>query len=340
MLRHFYPLKLKPIRCLKIIDKKQLTLTNTQLLVNWITIQKQSSMKTLTTFVLSLFFTAALFAQNLSIGTVWYYHQSALFGENGNYIKMQIVGDSTIDGKVCKKFTGGFGCSKIPVRGEFVYIENKKAYRYDFDRKRFWLLYDWSARIGDIVTIYVPQPTVVDSFKIRIDSVTVWTPNGEPLIVQKTSRVGASRWIYASQQIIEKIGANAVFFPQSTGCDPVQFGSIRCFNEPNQLEVKFVTYKCDSIIVRVGTSDILSQRQITVFPTPSVSDLNIMIDEPIIGGFSIDILNSLGQNVWHTHKPIYDINKSIDINTWQSGVYNIIFKDKDGGKLNRTFVKI
>ncbi len=297
-------------------------------------------MKKQTIFFLSFLFKTFLFGQNLAVGTVWYYHQSALFGENGNYIKMQIVADSTINGMICKKFTGGFGCSKIPDRGEFVYIENKKAYRYDFDRNRFWLLYDWSARIGDIVTIYVPQKSGVDSFQIRIDSVTIWTPNGEPLIVQKTSRVGASRWIYASQQIIEKIGANAVFFPQNTSCDPVQYGSLRCFNEPNQLEVKFVTYKCDSIIVRVGTSDILSQRQITVFPTPSVSELNITIDEPVNGGFSMDIINTLGQVVWQSQKPIYETNKSIDVNNWKSGIYNIIFTDKDGGKLNRSFVKI
>ena len=165
-------------------------------------------MKTLTTISTFLLIMTTAFSQNLAVGTVWYYHQSALFGENGNYIKMQIVSDSTIDGKVCKKFVGGFGCSKIADKGEFVYIENKKAYRYDFDRRRFWLLYDWSARVGDTVTIYVPQPTVVDSFKIRIDSVTIWTPNGEPLLIQKTSRIGASRWIFASQQIIEKVGAN------------------------------------------------------------------------------------------------------------------------------------
>ena len=296
-------------------------------------------MKTLTTIILFFFFTTVLFTQNLVVGTTWYYHQSALFGENGNYIKMQIVTDSTIDGKVCKKFTGGFGCSKIADIGEFVYIENKKAYRYDFYRRRFWLLYDWSARIGDTVTIYVPQPSVVDSFKIRIDSVTIWTPNGEPLLIQKTSRVGASRWIYASQQIIEKIGANAVFFPQLTTCNPVQFGSLRCFNEPNQLEVKFITYKCDSVIVRVGTSNILSQRQITVFPTPSVSELNIAIDEPINGGFSINIVNALGQIVWRSQNTIFETQKVIDINNWKSGIYKLVFTDKDGGKLSRLFVK-
>lgn len=296
-------------------------------------------MKILSTTIF-LFVLYSLTAQNLAVGTTWYYHQSASFGENGNYIKMQITADSTIDGKVCKKFTGGFGCSKIPDRGEFVYFENRKAYRYDFDRRKFWLLYDWSAKIGDIVTVYVPQTTVVDSFQIRIDSVTTWTPNGEPLAVQKISRIGASRWIFATQQIIEKIGANAVFFPQSTSCSLIQFGSLRCFNEPNQLQVKFVTYKCDSVVIRAGTSDILSQRQINVFPTPSVSELHVTLDEPAIGGFSLNIVNTLGQIVWRSQRVIDGTEVNLNINNWQSGIYNLIFTDKDGGKLNRKFVKM
>jgi hypothetical protein len=297
-------------------------------------------MKYLTILIFCFFSITTAFSQTLTVGTTWYYHQSALFGENGNYVKIQIVGDSTIDGKVCKKFTGGFGCSKIADKGEFVYLENKKAYRYDFDRRRFWLLYDWSARVGDTVTIYVPQPTLVDSFKIRIDSVTIWTPNGEPLLIQKTSRIGASRWIYASQQIIEKVGANAAFFPQSTSCNPVQFGSLRCFNEPNQIQVKFVGYKCDSIIIRAATSELFSQRQITVFPTPSVSDLTVRIDEPIDGGFSMNIVNLLGQVVWRSPNIIYEKELTIDTNTWQSGVYNMVFLDKNGGTLSRRFMKM
>ncbi|MBL7814111.1 MAG: T9SS type A sorting domain-containing protein [Saprospiraceae bacterium] len=296
-------------------------------------------MKTLTTFLIFTFVFTSVSAQNLAVGTVWYYHQSALFGENGNYIKMQIVADSTINGKICKKFIGGFGCSKIAERGEFVYIENKKAYRYDFDRHRFWLLYDWSAKMGDTVTIYVPQPSVVDSFKIRIDSVTTWTPNGEQLIVQKTSRIGASRWIYASQQIIEKIGANAIFFPQSTNCNPIQFGSLRCFNEPSKLEVKFVNYKCDSIIVRASVSELLSQRQITLFPTPSVSELNISLDELIEDGFSIQIVNTLGQVIHQCQKFTNETVVKIDISAYQSGIYNVIFTDKNGGNLIRKFIK-
>lgn len=287
-----------------------------------------------------LFFTLfSLTAQNLVVGTTWYYHQTASFGENGNYIKMQITADSTIDGKVCKKFTGGFGCSKLPNRGEFVYFENKKAYRYDFDRRKFWLLYDWAAKVGDIVTVYVPQTSVVDSFQIRIDSVTTWMPNGEPLAVQKISRIGASRWIFATQQIIEKMGSNNVFFPQSTSCGLIQFGSLRCFNEPNQYEVKFVNYKCDSVVTRVGTSDILSQRQIAVFPTPSVSELHVTLDEPAIGGFSLDIVNTLGQIIWRSQKRIEETQVNLNINNWESGIYNLIFTDKDGGKLSRKFVK-
>jgi Secretion system C-terminal sorting domain len=286
-----------------------------------------------------LLFSFALSAQNLVVGTTWYYHQNAAFGENGNYIKMDVVADTTIGGKVCKKITGGFGCAKIADKGEFVYIENKKAYRYDFTRSRFWLLYDWAANAGDIVTVYVPQPTVVDSFQIRIDSVNIWTPNGEPLRVQKITRVGTSRWLFATQQIIEKMGSNAAFFPQSTSCPFIQFGSLRCFNEPSQFPVKFVNYKCDTIIIRAGTSEILGQRQIAVFPTPSVSELNVTLDEPAEGGFSLAVVNTIGQVIWRSPKIIQGISVNLNINNWRSGIYNLVFTDKNGGKLNRKFVK-
>ena len=291
----------------------------------------------LTALIMGCFFTIT--AQNLTVGTTWYYHQGTPSGENGNYFAMTIVADSTINGKVCKKITGGFDCAKLPSRGEFVYIENKKAYRYDFTRNKFWLLYDWAAKSGDTVTVYVPQTAVVDSFKIRIDSVSTWTPNGESLFIQKIARIGTSKWIFPTTQIIEKLGANAAFFPQSASCANVQYGSLRCFVEPGQTEVKFVTYKCDSIVVRLGTSEILGQRQIAVFPTPSVSELHITLDAPADGGFLLNIVNTLGQSVWRSQKIIDGTNVDLNINNWQSGIYNLIFIDKNGGKLNRKFIK-
>lgn len=294
-------------------------------------------------FVFFAFFCISnlLFAQNPPVvGAKWTYIQSSLFGENGNFYRLQVALDTTIGGKLCKKMVGGYNCALLPNNGEFVNFEGKKAYRYDFRTQRFWLLYDWAANVGDTVTVYVPTASTIDSFKIRIDSTSSWTPNGETLRVQKFKPLGASRWLFASQQIIEKIGANAFFFPQATSCSPIQFGALRCFEEPMQTAIKFVTYTCDTIIKRVRTSDIFRNRKIDLSPTPSVSEVFLTLDAPINNGFSAEVANLVGQTVWRSADKIVGDNLKIDTSLWQSGYYILTLTDEVGGKFSRQFVKL
>jgi hypothetical protein len=293
-------------------------------------------------FLLGVFtwLSLALFAQNAPVvGAKWTYIQSSLFGENGNFYKLQVALDTTIDGKLCKKMVGGYNCALLPNAGEFVHFDGKKAYRYDSRTRKFWLLYDWSANVGDTVTVFVPTALTVDSFKIRIDSLNIWTPNGEPLRVHKFKPIGVSKWLFASQQIIEKMGANAFFFPQATSCSPIQFGAMRCFEEPTQPTIKFVTYTCDTVIVRVRTSDIFRTRKIELSPNPSVSDVFLTLDAPIEGGFSAEVTNLIGQAIWRSPKSIMGDNLKIETNYWQSGFYLLTLTDAAGGKWSRQFVK-
>ena len=283
---------------------------------------------------------AGIFAQNPPVvGAKWTYIQSSGFGENGNFYRLQVALDTTIDGKLCKKMVGGYNCALLPNTGEYVNFDGKKAYRYDFKTRKFWLLYDWAAKVGDTVTVYVPTLQTVDSFKIRIDSTTSWTPNGEALRIQKFTPIGVSRWLFASQQIIEKLGANAFFFPQSSSCSPIQFGAMRCFEEPLQTIIKFVTYGCDTVIVRVRTSDIFRTRKIDLSPNPSVSDLVLTLDAPIESGFSAEVSNLVGQIIWRSPNKIVGDNLKIETSHWQSGFYLLTLTDAAGGKWSRQFVK-
>ena len=298
-------------------------------------------MKKWTFFLLLCAVSAPLFAQNApTVGAKWTYIQSSGFGENGNFYRLQVTLDTMIGGKLCKKMVGGFGCAALQNTGEFVHFDGKKVYRYDARTQRFWLLYDWSANAGDIVTVYVPTPQTVDSFKIQIDSTTSWTPNGEALRVQKITPIGVSRWLFASQQIIEKLGANAFFFPQPSSCSPLQYGSMRCFEEPTQPTIKFVPYSCDTMIVRVQTSDIFRNRHITLAPTPSVSDVFLTLDAPVEGGFSAEVANIVGQIVWRSPNKIMGDNLKIETSLWQSGFYILTLADKAGGKWHQQFVKL
>ncbi len=281
-----------------------------------------------------------VFAQNPPlVGSKWTYIQSSGFGENGNFYRLQVALDTTIDGKLCKKMVGGYLCATLPNIGEYVSFEGKKAYRYDFRTRKFWLLYDWSANVGDTVTVYVPTTQTIDSFKIRIDSTTTWTPNGEALRIQKFKPIGVAKWLFASQQIIEKLGANAFFFPQSTSCSPIQFGAMRCFDEPTQPVIKFVTYTCDTVIVRARTSDIFRKRILHLAPNPSVSDVFLTLDAPVEGGFSAEVTNLLGQTVWRSPNTIVGDMLKIETSNWQSGFYILTLTDATGGKWSRQFVK-
>ncbi len=287
-----------------------------------------------------LYVSTRVFAQNPPVvGAKWTYIQSSGFGENGNFYRLQVALDTTIDGKLCKKMVGGYNCALLPNAGEYVNFDGKKAYRYDFRTHKFWLLYDWSAKVGDTVTVFVPTLQTVDSFKIRIDSTTSWTPNGEALRIQKFTPIGVSRWLFASQQIIEKLGANAFFFPQSSSCSPIQFGAMRCFEEPLQTIIKFVTYGCDTVIVRVRTSDIFRTRKIDLAPNPSVSDVVLTLDVPIEKGFSAEVSNLIGQIVWRSPNKIVGDNLKIETSNWQSGFYLLTLTDAAGGKWSRQFVK-
>jgi hypothetical protein len=297
-------------------------------------------MRKICLFAVFLWVSMPLFAQNAPIvGAKWTYIQSSGFGENGNFYRLQVALDTTIDGKLCKKMVGGYNCALLPNAGEFVHFDGKKVYRYDFRTRKFWLLYDWSANAGDTVTVFVPTAQTVDSFKIRIDSLNIWTPNGEPLRIQKFKPIGVSKWLFASQQIIEKMGANAFFFPQATSCSPIQFGAMRCFEEPLQTTIKFVTYTCDTVIVRVRTSDIFRTRKIELSPNPSVSDVFLTLDAPIKGGFSAEVTNLVGQTVWRSPNQIMGDNLRIETNYWQSGFYLLTLTDAAGGKWTRQFVK-
>jgi hypothetical protein len=106
-----------------------------------------------------------------------------------------------------------------------------------------------------------------------------------------------------------------------------------------QTTIKFVTYTCDTVIVRVRTSDIFRTRKIELSPNPSVSDVFLTLDAPIEGGFSAEVTNIVGQTVWRSPNRIMGNNLRIETNYWQAGFYLLTLTDTAGGKWSRQFVK-
>jgi hypothetical protein len=269
-----------------------------------------------------------LYSQTYTIGTTWHYHESNLSGLNGKSYTLNIVADTIINGKTCQKIIGGKTCAGLPPEGAaYCYHEANKVYEYDFKSKSFKLLYDWNAKINDIVTSYAITKDGAQPITYQIDSIGYWMLNNVPTKVMKVKYSATNKWQFASYYIIEKIGANAYFFPQLLSCSPVQWGSIRCFEQPGKQPIKFVSYAC-SDAVKVGSEDIIPSRAILIYPTPSVGEVNVQVEESISHDYSIEIFDSLGRLIFNK-KHITGERFTIPTNDWRTGFYTLKLIDKN-----------
>ena len=300
-------------------------------------------MKLLT--LLLLFSCSTTFAQVQGpiAGARWTYFQSDLMGLNGKPYYLDVIKDTIVHDKILKLLSGGTkNCASLPA-SPYVLFENRKAYQYDLQRDQFFLLYDWNKSIGDTVTAYAPSPGRIDSFKYVIDSIIYWTPNGEFLKVQSIHYLqsGTSRYGFASYHIIEKLGANAYFFPQYIGCDPVQWGSIRCFEEPGQTPVKFVPYKCDSVTIRTGTEDFLDDHNVRIYPTLVQQDINIEnLSDLHHEKYFIYVTDAFGRIIQQTAWLEQESSKILNANNWQSGIYFVTLRNESGARSTKKIIKI
>ncbi len=293
---------------------------------------------------LFLLFTTLLKAQAPIVGSRWTYFQSDLGGLNGKPYFLDVVADTIIHDKIVKRFNNSgtkTNCAAQP-SSPYVLYENKKAFQYDVVRDQFFLLYDWNKGKGDTVSAYISFPSRIDSFKYVIDSIIYWTPNGEFLKVQSVHylQTGTSRYGFASYNLIEKVGANAYFFPQYIGCDPVQWGSIRCFEEPGQIPVKFVNYKCDSVFIRTGTEDFLDDRNVRIYPTLTSTDIHLeTLSDTHHEKYFVYVSDALNrviqQDVWQEQ----ETSKVIDTNNWQTGIYFVTLRNESGARSTKKIIK-
>ena len=300
-------------------------------------------MKQLSFYLLLSIFTVNIRAQVPIVGTRWTYFQSDLMGLNGKPYYLDVVADTIVHGKHLIRLSGGTKNCALQPTSPYVLFENKQAYQYDIQRDKFFLLYDWNKNVGDTVTAYVSFPSRIDSFKYVIDSIIYWTPNGEFLKVQTIHylQTGTARYGFASYHIIEKLGANAYFFPQYIGCDPVQWGSIRCFEEPGQTPVKFVPYQCDSIIIRTGTEDFLDDRNVRIYPTLVQQDIHLeTLSDVHHEKYVVYVTDALNRIIRKETWQAQETSKILETNNWQSGIYFVTLQNENGARSTKKIIKI
>ena len=248
-------------------------------------------------------------------GATWHYSYNN-FSITG-YIEIKYIGDSLIDGKVCKvlekklySYDYVTTISDTTNLGlEFTYSDSNKVYYYRFDQ--FFVLYNFNAQPGDWWEIAGWSiPGSCDSIgTIEVDSIGTIVINSDTLKYLRISRKDTSDWQFGSI-IVEKIGCiDHYMFPEPFMCalDMDEGGPFRCYFDNNfGLYQSGIVSSCD-YITNINISDV-GDKNINVYPNPVENVLNIytkyestLIIRNLIGDVIKNIPLIKGNNVIDVH---------------------------------------
>lgn len=229
--------------------------------------------------------TSILQAQNwFPTGASWYYNQIILF-QGETYSFFEVTGDTIIQGKACKVINGGCNCG-IPGVGSFVYEEDDKIFAYNFEADTFRLLYDFNLLPGDTL-IFEGDPLGAGDGIFLIDSVTYIQVGSLNLRVQHITTLSFN--VVWGDEIIERIGSNGCLYPQDGVCDPLT-GGLRCYEDPDIGLINFQSPERPCNYISTGTTQILEEPSMNVYPNPTTSAFRIDSKQIIE---KIELFNSL-----------------------------------------------
>ncbi len=215
-----------------------------------------------------------------SNGAQWHYSYDN-FATTG-YVHIEYIGDTVL---VCESTAKQYQNCKIfnKTRYSFDYLSGNyntqnlgHEYTWANDdsvllyrHNQFYVLYDFSAEIGDIWTIPETYYTGCDTIgKVKVIGVGDTLINSESLRYVILLPEESSYWAIRGM-VIEKIGPiNWYMFPEGEGCiaDLFEGGNFRCYQDDLfEFQSGIVSY-CDFV---VSTPENFLERRINVFPNPA-----------------------------------------------------------------------
>lgn len=283
--------------------------------------------------ILSIFLISNLNAQIFALSeAVWYYTYDPDITLDDGYQKIEIVGDSIINNRTCKilqKTNIGFNFwdreyYEIADGKVCIYEEDSIVYYNKGDR--FYKLYDFSAKKGDVFKSISYQENCNKEFFVEIDSISNIIFDNKAL-KKFHCTIKDSIQEYKTYYI-EKIGYPTYLFPSiQIGCDlvtgPHYPEPLRCYkdNDIGEYSTGVVAY-CD---YTTGLNENqLSDEIISIFPNPVKSQESIKIELLDNKVRTISIYNILGEKIVD-----YSINNETDkiITLSKPSVYIICITD-------------
>jgi len=170
----------------------------------------------------------------------WYFGLSSFMGGPMSYYKMEVLGDTVVQGHNCSIITapyiGGNGGN------QYVYEENNVVYWYNVTTDAFTILYNFNANAGDSWTCDIDTC----SYQVTVTSIDSVTWGGHTYRVQNVT----SDWNIMEGKIIDGIGYEGGLFPFMWACSyEVYDGTypyyLRCYLEDGEKLYHEGDYDCD-----------------------------------------------------------------------------------------------
>lgn len=276
-------------------------------------------------------------------GATWHYGYNGAWSTG--YYKVEYKGDTVISSVICKKMSKThYSYSYVNntldttyLTDEYTYSDSNKVYIFRFNT--FYILYDFSANVGDMWNIagtnqYSSSSCDSTGF-VKVDSIGTMLINGQSLRFISVSPVLNSQWGW-SCRIAEKIGP-IINYPNGIGVYNYLFpsnlyycgmqldelyegGKLRCYQDN---AFGFFSTGIASNCSYLAT-DIKENKtgicQFVIAPNPFLTHLTISSTSHLLK--EINVYNIMGQ-LNYTKNNIYSNSSMIDLTFLENGIYFI-----------------
>ena len=280
-----------------------------------------------------------VFSQNwIEKGTVWHYDQVL----NGiGFHKLMYNEDTLINGHLCQKIIDSTYTFYQQPNGIVLYGGITAApthYTYNIgdsvfclNDSTFYLLYDFSAQIGDSWVISSDTLGGCDtSFILVNDTGSMMVNNKVKKWIDITSNAGGKMLMQG--RILEGIGNISGFsinnlFAYNVPCDTnvilcFEYNSFKCFSRNDRLLYNPSGLDCEYYLTHASIDNSFEERKVFVYPNPANDQVsfNFGVNNSIKIN-EIWIYNSLGQLIKKEKFANFQQDYKINISDYKSGIY-------------------
>lgn len=226
------------------------------------------------------------------IGAKWYFNYPN--STSNDYVVFESKKDTTIQGKDSREIDVWLNNSKLVCK-EYVYQNGDSIFYYNRNYNSFFLLYNFSAKAGDTITVhsakfkatkaFFSHDDSIPDFKYKILSIDSIQISGQWIKRQKVEMLKNGLWSFSKSDgqdyyILDKIGSLAYFFGVQSGITPEDKLSIcRCYSDSDfDFKNPLWNSECD-LISAVIDSKILNNN--LVYPNPANTYITISIPSNI-----------------------------------------------------------